>query len=301
MTMAKRLELPLPPAGMRFMGEDDDALVQIGRRLADRLIEHGLTETSSVIDVGCGYGRLAIGIVDALPYHGQYLGFDILVRPIAWCAGHMTRVAPNLTFRHLDVRNDRYNPRGRIDPAAMRFPARSGSYDVAAVFSVFTHLHEPAIRHYLAEIWRVLRPGGVAVSTWFVFDADRLQAVTSEQSRFPMRHELGPGIRYSFDEDPLHAIAYDEALIREMVATAGLSVERTERGSWAGEPGRSLQDLVVLRRGEEAPPVDDGTFDLDRAVGRMSLFRDRVSTVRGVGRRAAQRFRRRLRGGTRRA
>ncbi len=235
---AKLVEFPLPPAGLRFMGEDDQDLVQIGHGLADLLVENGLTETASVIDVGSGYGRLALGIADALSYRGRYLGFDILPRHVAWCAENLTPMAPNFRFHHLDVRNGRYNPTGLIDPAEVRFPSGSARYDVAAVFSVFTHLDEGAIRHYLAEIRRVLRWNGVAVTTWFMFDQDRLEAVTSPQSRFPMVHELASGVRYAFQDDPLHAISYDQALIREMVATAGLSIASEERGSWAGEPGR---------------------------------------------------------------
>lgn len=285
----KPIQLPLPPARMRFMQEDDEALVHIGRRLADRLVENGLTETSAVIDVGSGYGRLALGIVDALPYRGRYLGFDILPRHVAWCAANMTPSSPNLRFRHLDVRNDRYNPKGRIDPAAMRFPAGSGRYDVAAVFSVFTHLDEGAIRHYLAEIRRVLRPGGVAVTTWFVFDEDRLAAVTSDQSRYPMRHEISTGVRCAFPEDPLHAIAYDQALVREMVAASGLSIASTERGSWAGEPGRALQDMIVLRRGPQ------GARASDRVADGTYWIHDRTIAAGRGGRRVAGRVRRRLR------
>jgi SAM-dependent methyltransferase len=287
--------LPLPPASLRFMNETDEALIRIGRGLADLLVENGLSATSALIDVGSGYGRLPLGLERVIRYRGRYVGFDILARQVTWCAANLTPAAPNLRFRHLDVRNDRYNPRGRIDPAAMRFPARTGSFDVAAVFSVFTHLHAAAIRHYLAEIHRVLRPGGVAVTTWFTFDDNRLAAVISEAATHPMRHVLAPGIRYAYPDDPLHAIAYDDALVREMVRTADFEVVSMEAGSWSGEAGRRLQDVLVLRRGHERSApfawAGDATF----------WIRDQIAAVASVGRRVVRRIRRRLRSHARRA
>ena len=67
-----------------------------------------------------------------------------------------------MEFRHLDIRNDRYNPRGRSQAGDVSFPTRSGGTDVAALFSVFTHMYRHDIERYLAEIHRVLKPGAVA-------------------------------------------------------------------------------------------------------------------------------------------
>ena len=36
-----------------------------------------MTADSAVLDVGCGYGRLALGILHATDFRGYYLGFDI--------------------------------------------------------------------------------------------------------------------------------------------------------------------------------------------------------------------------------
>jgi SAM-dependent methyltransferase len=271
------------------MSEDDERLVAIGRGLAQLLVDHGLTETSAVIDVGSGYGRLTLGIFELLRYRGRYLGFDILPRHVEWCARHLTRIAPNVRFRHLDVRNERYNPGGRIDPAAMRFPAGSASFDVAAVFSVFTHLDRGSCGRYLVELARVLRPGGVAVTTWFAFDDDRLPAMGSEQASYRMEHVLEVGVRTSFPDNPLRAIAFEESLVRRMVADAGLEVESVARGTWAGEPGRTFQDVFVLRRDSRPTPLSDRLRDV---VGRLAGTRDAARS--GIGR-IERRVRRRLR------
>ncbi len=96
-----------------------------------------------------------------MAFDGRYEGFDILPRHVAWCRDHLTPFAPAYRFHHLDIQNDRYNPTGRLDPATATFPVK-GPFDVVAVFSVFTHMERPAIAHYLREVTRLLRPGGVA-------------------------------------------------------------------------------------------------------------------------------------------
>jgi SAM-dependent methyltransferase len=230
------------------MGEDDEQLLRVGAELAGLLAERGLQPTSSVLDVGCGYGRLALGILHATDHRGAYLGFDILHRHITWCQESITAAYPNFRFRRLDIRNERYNPEGTIDPTSAVFPADSGSVDICAVFSVFTHLYRSVVERYLAEIRRVLRPGAVAVTTWFLFDDARLSAVISASAAYPMIHTLDEATRYASDEDPLRAIAFEEGLVRTLIRQAGLEVAVLEHGTWAGAPGRVFQDLVVMRR-----------------------------------------------------
>ena len=185
--------LPLPPTAMRFMREDDERLIAVADELAGLLVEHGLSADGSVLDIGSGYGRLALGILHSLDYRGRYLGFDILPRHVAWCAATITPTFPMMRFEHLDIRNERYNPAGSLDPATVGFPAASAQTEFCALFSVFTHLHRPVVERYLHEIHRVLRPGGTAVTTWFLFDAARLPAITSNAATYPMVHELDAG------------------------------------------------------------------------------------------------------------
>ena len=284
--------LPLPPASMRFMGEDDERLLRLGDGLADLLVAHGLTADSVVLDVGCGYGRLALGILHSTDYRGAYLGFDILRRQIAWCSKTITLAFPTVKFAHLDIRNARYNPLGVIDPTETSFPARSASTDVAAVFSVFTHLYRADIERYLREIRRILRPGGTAVTTWFLFDDERLAQVASAAAMYPMVHALDDETRYSDQADPLRAIAYEERAVRAMAGAAGLEVESVGLGTWAGTPGATHQDLVVLRRSASDTTVDPEPKAPDIATRASRAVRRAYAVVR----RGARRIRKLARG-----
>lgn len=282
--------LPLPPQSLRFMNEDDERLIHQADELADLLVRHGLDATSSVLDVGCGYGRLALGLLHATDHDGPYLGFDIQSRSIAWCSSALTPIFPKVRFAHLDVRSERYNPKGSIDPTTMSFPARSGTVDVCALFSVVTHLYRADIERYLTEIRRVLRPGGVAVVTWFLFDEARLPLVTSTQATYPMIHELDADTRYMKEGEPLRAIAYREAAVVAMAEAARLEVRTIQRGTWAGEDGDVFQDLVVLARS-----TSDTTIDPDPATSQGRPDRAATARVDGRIRRLARRGRRLLR------
>jgi SAM-dependent methyltransferase len=242
---------PLPPERLRFMNDrDDETFLRIAAELAELVYSRGLPRDGRMLDVGSGYGRLAIGLMET-GYAGRYLGFDILKRHVRWCRRALT-TDPRYRFRHLDVVNARYNPNGTIAPEAVRFPCPDASQDCCALFSVFTHFYEADIRRYLAEIERVLVPGGRAVTTWFLFDQARLPAVTAPESAFPLVHVLDAVTRYETPEDPLKAIGYDEAFVRGLVEAAGLHVAEVTRGRWArdADPGRSgtFQDLVVVEK-----------------------------------------------------
>lgn len=251
MSTTDAAEIPLPPPRMRFMtGDKDDAqLVAAGTTLARLLRSHGLLDEHAVLDLGSGYGRLAIGLLTE-GFAGRYLGIDILKRPVAWCRRTLTPYAEGrFRFRHLDVRNGRYNPDGVMAPTDLRFPAKTASHDFVAVFSVFTHMYEADIRRYLREIHRVLRPGGRAVITWFLFDEARLPAVVSaETSEFPMVNEINAVTRYYDPRDPLWAICYEESHVLAMIAGAGLEVVETVHGAWCGTAASTGQDIVVVRR-----------------------------------------------------
>jgi len=234
--------------------KDDDTFVRGGVRLAEVLSSHGMTNDARLLDLGSGYGRLAIGLLSS-GFRGRYVGLDIQKRPIAWCRRHLTPFTERrFRFVHLDVRSGRYNPRGAIAPTDIRFPVRRDSQDCVAVFSVFTHMYEADIRRYLREIRRVLTSDGIAVTTWFVYDDARLPAATSEETTvFPMVNEINAVTRYSEPTDPLRAIAYDEDHVHRMVARAGLQLTDTAYGSWCGEPSATGQDVLVLAKARPQP------------------------------------------------
>jgi SAM-dependent methyltransferase len=235
--------------GLRLMADDDDRFLAVGRGLVTILRRYGLTDTDALLDVGCSVGRLPIALLSFTSFHGRYRGFDVSRAHVRWAKRNLTPIAPDMTFRHLDVRSGRYNPEGRIEAVDARFPAPSEGYDVACLFSVFTHMYKDDIQLYLRELHRVLRPGGKVVASWFLYDDATYESAVA--GAFPMVHRLDEHTIYNDPDDPLRAIAFHEHEVRRMIAAAGLQVERIDYGNWSRDRhGEYFQDHVVLRRPE---------------------------------------------------
>ncbi len=110
----------------------------------------GLQQDSSVVDVGCGSGRLASQLAPWLK--GPYLGTDIL--------GSLLDYA-----RELCGRTDwRFVQTNGFD-----IPAADSSADFVVFFSVLTHLSHEDSWKYVLESHRVLRPGGKLIATFLEF------------------------------------------------------------------------------------------------------------------------------------
>src|SRR5262249_20716449 len=118
----------------------------IGEYLKNVLVAHtGLQPQHRVLDIGCGTGRAAEGLLTVLAGEGPYLGFDASKSAIRSCRRRYVH-QPGFAFAHLDVRHPDYNPRGALDPLTAPFPANDADFDRALAASVFTHLRMPAVR-----------------------------------------------------------------------------------------------------------------------------------------------------------
>jgi SAM-dependent methyltransferase len=247
----ERAELPLPPVELRFMGEDDAAFRRIGDGIVEDMIELcALRADAAVLDVGSGYGRVAHSLWGH-GFEGTYLGLEILPRHVAWCSDTLTPASGGLLeFGHLDVRNARYNPGGSMAASEATFAVSDGVVDVAVLTSVFTHMYAVEIERYLAELARVLRPGGRALTTFFMLDETWLECeLAGRSATLPMRFALGESCRYHNEKDPLHAIGFTPTWIRAAVADAGLRIYALRPGDWCGRrAARGYQDTVVLER-----------------------------------------------------
>ena len=225
----------------------------IGRRWAHHLQDWAdLGPHSHLLDVGCGPGRVALGLLDVIGPELRYDGFDVKRRTIRWCRRHIESAWPNARFRRVDLRNGTYNPRGRIDPDTVRFPYGDRTFDVVYLGSVFTHLLPTTVRHYLDEIARVLVPGGRCVATFFLMNEISRRA-TPTQPEIWFDHRGPEGTMLWKPERPEAAIAYEEDDVRAACAASGLRViEPIRFGTWSGavEHGASpqLQDTVVAER-----------------------------------------------------
>jgi SAM-dependent methyltransferase len=240
-----RADRLVPPRRLRgFAGDSDfvatgDELIRLAR------VHGGLRTDSRVLDVGCGIGRLARTLPDALDASagGAYVGFDPVAPAVAWCAA---RYPAHFRFDHADLRNDLYNPDGAVAATDYRFPVADGWATLVVATSVFTHLDRPEVDRYLAEARRTMAPGARALLTFFLLDDDSRAALAAGRARQPFAEATGDQA-IADPEVTMAAVAHDRASVLDGLDGLGLEVAAVHDGTWRGGPGLSYQDLVVAR------------------------------------------------------
>jgi SAM-dependent methyltransferase len=145
---------PWPGGGFRrrVHGRDDlDTFRRVGAT-AFAGLRDGLRQVTGkdyadyprVLDWGCGCGRVTRHFG---PLPVSVTGVDVDRETVGWCR-------ENLPF-------------GTYEPIPLHPPMQfnDGSFDLAIGVSIFTHLKEPDQFAWLAELRRVVRPGGVLLMT----------------------------------------------------------------------------------------------------------------------------------------
>lgn len=216
--------------------------LEVGQTFRQYFVElGGLKPSDAVLEVGCGLGRMAVGLTGFL--NGRYEGFDVSPSNVRWCTRQITARKPSFRFKSVPVHNTLYNPRGTIQPGRFLFPYATAEFDFIIAASVFTHMGPEGVAQYLKECARVLKPDGVCFATFFLL---RGEIPKGAQESFPHDYVTH---RLNRLDKPDALVAYQEPFGRSLFMTAGLSVrDPVVRGKWTGEPEYlSYQDLVVAR------------------------------------------------------
>lgn len=243
--------LPVPDADRQFVGDGD--FRAIGAEFLLHFVRlGGLGPDDSVLDLGCGIGRMALPLTQYLSAErGRYDGIDVVAAGIDWCTATITTRYPNFRFHRLDVRHPLYNPAGALDDAGATLPVADGACDFAIMTSVLTHLRLAAIDVYLREIARALRPGGRLFATAFLLNAQSRAALRGGRGALPFAPDATGPEAFAHPEAPLAAVAQEEAALLALAARHGLAPARpVSPGAWPGRGGHHFQDICVLHMAE---------------------------------------------------
>lgn len=239
------MELPMPPEEMRaLVGPTDPAAFD---NPSGESIFPFDASLGDVLDFGCGCGRLARQFIQQDRQPRSYLGIDLHAGMVRWCDANLTKAAPQFRFVHHDIYNVGFNP-GPDKPAHLPLPAEDESRDFLIAHSVFTHIIESSVMHYLSECARVVRPGGILATTWFLFD----------KRGFPMMQSFQNAL-YINVGDPTNAVIYDREWLRRACLTVGLELRE-----WKLPDIRGYHWVLYFQR-TNAPkplelPVDSAPF-----------------------------------------
>jgi len=218
----------IPSPDRRWCGpefKDDNFYLQSAEREANRLISHfQCTQKTRVLDVGCGQGRLPIGIIRVIG-EMNYVGIDVDRKSIDWCKRYIGREHPSFNFKHLNLYNERYNKKGIKIDDKFRFEVEPKSVDIVYLYSVFSHTTEEDMRIYLKDISRILNGKGKLFLTTFVEEDVPNISINPENYRFQC-------------SGPLHVVRYKKDYLFSIFDEYGYSVlsftHETETDSQSG-------------------------------------------------------------------
>ncbi len=125
---------------------------------ADRLVPR--RQRRRALDFGCGIGRLTVALAD---YYDEVVGVDI--------ANSMVEQA-----RQRNPAPDRIRYEHNTNPDLRKFP--SGGFDFVCSWIVLQHMPPSLIKAYIAELVRLVAPGGLLV---FQLPVDKVSAEVRER------------------------------------------------------------------------------------------------------------------------
>lgn len=161
-----------------------------------------LDATHTVLEIGCGYGRLLWHLV---PRVARVVGIEVSPEP--------AEAARELLANRAPGRFDVY-----VGDGSTLRPLDDAFIDRAVSFTVFQHLTRRGIDSYIEELGRVLKPGGLACLQFF--------CQPGGQNEF-MDHEREQSISLTASE------------VAQSIEHAGLCLESIERDDlgWSGYTG----------------------------------------------------------------
>ena len=191
----------------------------------------------TLVDLGCGSGRVAVHAIPALP-GGRYVGIDISRSMLDAARKRVEKEVPDPACSVSWVH--------QTSPV---FALDASSVDVICAFSVINHMEHEDAYLYFKEALRVVRPGGRFVFSCLPVGTRRTREVflMSASMDLPTRHRR---VRH---------VVTSRALIEEVARLAGWEPVRWYDGDetlWLaddGEPQEFRQSICVLQA-----PGDDG-------------------------------------------
>ncbi|MEX2195994.1 MAG: class I SAM-dependent methyltransferase [Thermoleophilaceae bacterium] len=247
---------PIPPFELRarigirptnlsgFFETGEEVAATVRRALADGGAP--LEEAQALLDFGCGCGRVISHLARDNGHAVRLHGCDVDANAVAWAG----RAYPSVDF----------TASGYAPP----LPYPDGRFDVLYSISILTHLDETSQDAWLAELKRILAPGGVALLTtngehvldWYLTSPAAVERVHGMRERLAARGRLGDE---GFVFEPYTRAAWHDADFSGVEESYGLTFhsERYVRERWGEwfevlrfEPAaiNSGQDLVLVAK-----------------------------------------------------
>ena len=120
---------------------------EVAQWIVDNLKKYNNSEKVSILDWGCGPGRVVRHMPNLLGTQSTVSGTDYNAKSIEWCKENLENIEFNLNT---------------LEPS---LPYPDGTFDFIYGISIFTHLSEEMHYKWTAELVRVLKKGGLLFVT----------------------------------------------------------------------------------------------------------------------------------------
>lgn len=242
----------VPPRGLIYTGSAVNAQLYLnqGNFQVELLKNHiNLLADDHVLDIGSGVGRTAIALTNYLNNKGRYHGFDVVKKGVDWCNNGIGKDYPNFNFKYVPLFNDLYNE-SSLRATNFKFPYEPNTFDKVFSFSLFTHMQKSETQNYFVEIKKVLKPGGLCLSTFFLYnDFDEELISRREDFNFPFKRN---GYRLMNEKVKAGNVAFHKDKIKEMLESANLECVEMIDGYWrdgvVNDYQKEYQDIVIFKK-----------------------------------------------------
>ncbi|GAA0191689.1 hypothetical protein GCM10009122_54240 [Fulvivirga kasyanovii] len=222
----KGLNLPNFRTNQQLSSNED--YLNSGIEQVDFLKEKGLlTNSSKILDFGCGQGRLANTLEYTNTPFSSYTGIDTDKKSIDWCNKNL-RYKDAYNFIHLSAHNARYNKRAE---GLQELPFDKDSFDLIFLNSVFSHMLTNDIQFYLNQFNRVLHKNGAVYLTAFV------------ENDVPDVEE-NPQNYIAESTGALHRVRYEKNFFISLMENANFRLH----GFYHQQIDRTKQSVVILKK-----------------------------------------------------
>lgn len=259
MNMAQKSSL-IPPnelivengVGIGDYAKIAEDFVKIGDGIVGRMIREGfIEESSNVLDVGCGLGRLARPLTKFLT-SGKYVGIDITQTSIIWCKDNYAEFN-NFDFEFANIFSTYYNPTSTVKATEYEFPFPDEAFDFVWSTSLFTHMLINEVDNYLSQMSRVMKLGAHCWNTYLLLNDVSLECMNAGEaaSRVKLEYPVEGGLVRDL-ANPEAQIGLFEDRILAIHEKYGLEiVEPIRYGPWSGRKDGILagfQDIIIAKK-----------------------------------------------------
>ncbi len=284
--LEERVETTVQPTVAQETRFNGGVAPQVANHYARILTAGGLPAKARILDLGCGFGRIAMALARRLGPDVDYTGLDPNADGIAWAQQNITPRHPNFRFRRIDVKSKPYNPDGTQDGASFRFPFDDASLDLVFMISVLTHVDLPTVETYAREAARVLKPSGRLVTTIFLLDPEVDRLLAAGKGHFALKYQDGE-CRVENPANPELVIAHPRARVLEIMDQAGFAKTLVVNGHWSGRPSAlpmEFQDLLIAGHDPQGitAPQDRSALPAEAMTPAQAVLYARVIALTGA-------------------